>query len=396
LKYCVLIIDGAAGLPLEELGGKTCLEMATTPNLDALTNTGTLGMVRTVPPGYEPSSACACMSALGYDPVRYYRGRATIEAVSLDIPIREGEVVYRCNLVTTQGGKMRDYSAGHISSTEASELVEALNKALGSPHRRFYRGTSYRHILKLKDGQATLTAICTPPHDIPGELVARYLPQGPGSELLRDLMARSKTVLKDHPVNAARWARGEAPASSIWLFWGSGRVPRMPSFEAVFGLKAAITSGVDLLRGLGLMMAMKILDIDGVSDGLDNDYPAQAEGALKALENHDLVVIHIEAPDEAGHAGTINEKISAIERADAEVVNRLRAYRPGEFRVLVMPDHPTPITLRTHTADPVPFLLWGPGVAANGARRFTEARAQATGFFIEEGYRIMSRLLGGK
>ena len=394
MKYCVLIIDGAAGLPLAERGGKTCLELAATPNLDVMAKAGTLGLVRTVPVGMEPSSACACMSLLGYDPVLYYRGRATIEAVSMGIPVGEGEVVFRCNLVSIKDGKMRDYSAGHIGSREAGELIGALNQELGSANLRFYPGVSYRHLLKLKDSEGTLGANCTPPHDIPGRPVDRYLPGGPGSEGLRDLMRRSEEILRDHPVNAARLARGEAPANAIWLFWGSGRVPRMPSFEEVYGLKAAITSGVDLLRGLGKMMMMEILEIDGVSDGPDNDYPSQAKGALAALENHDLVVIHIEAPDEAGHSGAVADKITAIEKADAGVVSRIRAFRPGELRVLVMPDHPTPIAVRTHTADPVPFLFWGPGFGANGAGRFTEVEARNTGFFIDEGYKIMSRLAG--
>jgi 2,3-bisphosphoglycerate-independent phosphoglycerate mutase len=394
VKYCVLIIDGAAGLPLAEHGGKTCLEMAETPNLDLMAPAGRLGLVRTVPPGMEPSSACACMSLLGYDPARYYRGRAAIEAISMGIPVGEGEVVYRCNLVAIKDGKMRDYSAGHIGSREAGELIGALNQALGRDNLSFYPGVSYRHLLKLKEGEDTLGATCTPPHDIPGQPVNPYLPAGPGSEELRDLMRRSEEVLRDHPVNAARRARGEETANAIWLFWGSGRVPQTPPFEAVYGLGAAITSGVDLLRGLGTMMAMTNLEIEGVSDGLDNDYTAQAEGALAALENRDLVVIHIEAPDEAGHAGAVADKIAAIEKADAEVVSRIRAFRPGELRVLVMPDHPTPITLRTHTADPVPFLLWGPGFGASGAKRFTEAEARVTGFFVEEGYNIMNRLLG--
>lgn len=394
MKYCVLVIDGAAGLPLKEHGGKTCLELAETPSLDVMVPAGRLGLVRTVPPGVEPSSACACMSLLGYDPARYYRGRAAIEAISMGIPIGEGEVVYRCNLVTIKDGKMRDYSAGHIGGEEAGELVGALNQALGSARLSFYPGVSYRHLLKLKEGEDMLGATCTPPHDIPGQPISRYLPRGLGSEVLRDLMRRAETVLRDHPVNLARRKRGQEPANAIWLFWGSGRVPQMPSFEARYGLRAALTSGVDLMRGLGKMMTMTILDIKGVSDGLDNDYPAQAEGALAALASHDLVVIHVEAPDEAGHAGAVADKITAIERVDAEVVSRIRAFRPGGLRVLVMPDHPTPIAVRTHTAEPVPFLLWGPGFGANGARRFTEAEAQATGFFLAEGYNIMSELRG--
>jgi 2,3-bisphosphoglycerate-independent phosphoglycerate mutase len=207
-------------------------------------------------------------------------------------------------------------------------------------------------------------------------------------------MERSKAVLEEHPVNVARRSRGDTPASMIWLFWGTGQVPDMPSFEAVYGLKAALTSGVDLLRGLGQMMAMDILEIPGVTDGLDNDDAAQAEGAIEALAGHDLVVIHIEAPDEAAHAGSIGDKIAAIERIDRDVVSRLRTWRPSGLRVLVLPDHPTPIKTRTHSPEPVPFLLWGPGFGANGAKRFTEAEAEKTGLFLDPGYNIMSRLIG--
>lgn len=392
MKYAVVIVDGAAGLPLAERGGKTSLELARTPNLDAIAPKSQLGMVRTVPPGFEPSSACACMSLLGYDPVRYYRGRAAIEAVSMGIPVEEGEVVFRCNLVTVADGRMQDYSAGHITSQEAAELIKALGAALGGDRLTFYPGVSYRHILKIKDGEDTLKAVCTPPHDIPGQPVSGYLPKGAGSRLLRDLMRHSEAVLREYPVNLARLERGQEPATTIWLFWGSGKIPRMPPFREVYGLKAAMTSGVDLLRGLAKMMAMTTLEISGVTDGPDNNYRGQAEGAIAALNSHDLVVIHVEAPDEAGHSGSVEEKITAIERVDAEIISRLRQL-PGELRVLVMPDHPTPVAVRTHIADPVPYLLWGTGFVANGVKRFTEAEAHKTGLFVDEGYKIMGKLV---
>jgi 2,3-bisphosphoglycerate-independent phosphoglycerate mutase len=394
MKYCVLIIDGAAGLPVAEFGGKTSLEQAVTPNMDALAAEGSLGIARTVPPGMEPGSAVACMSVMGYDPALYYRGRASIEAGSMDISIGKSEAVFRCNLVTVLDDKMRDYSAGHISSKEAKELIAALDEKLGSDLIKFYPGVSYRHILKLKGHEDAIEAVCTPPHDIPGRAVASYLPHGPGSDILRDLMTRSESVLKDHPVNIARKARGELPATTIWLFWGSGRVPAMPPFNKAYGLKAAMTSGVDLLRGLAKMAGMTILDIKGVTDGPDSDNIAQVKGALEALKKHDLAVIHIEAPDEAGHEGDIKGKVSAIEKIDAEVVSRLRSYRGDDLRVLIMPDHPTPISVRTHTPDPVPFLLWGKEIKPNGAKRFTEAEAGKTGIFIEEGYKIMGKLVG--
>jgi len=395
MKYAVLIIDGAAGLPLPEQGGRTCLELADTPNLDAMARGGVLGLTRTVPAGMEPSSACACMSVLGYDPKVYYRGRASIEAKSMDIPVGEGEVVFRCNLVATRQGKMWDYSSGHISTEEASQLISALNQSLGSESIQFYPGVSYRHILKLRGHGETLKASCTPPHDIPDKSISQFMPRGEGSELLVDLMKRSAAVLAEHPVNIKRRSQGDVPASMIWLFWGSGQVPSMPAFKPVYGVSAAMTSAVDLLRGLARMMGMAILEIAGVSDGPDNDYAAQANGALAALAEHDLVVIHVEAPDEAAHSGSFKDKVDAIQMVDKEVVSRLGAWQPGNLRVLIMPDHPTPIEIRTHSPDPVPFMLRGPGFSANGARRFTEAEAAKTGLFIDPGYNLMGRLIEG-
>jgi 2,3-bisphosphoglycerate-independent phosphoglycerate mutase len=392
MKYAIVIMDGASGLPLPQRGNKTCLELARTPNLDLMAKEAILGLVRTVPVGMEPSSACACMSVLGYDPKRYYKGRAGIEAESLGIDVGGGEVVFRCNLVAIRDGKMWDYSAGHISTGEAKELIAALNESLGNGQIHFYPGVSYRHILKLKAREETLSAACTPPHDIPNKPVKGFLPRGKGSEILRELMKRSEAVLKEHPVNIKRVSRGDIPATSIWLFWGSGKVPEMPAFKEVYGLSAALTSGVDLLRGLARMARIKVLEIRGVTDGLDNDYSAQASGALEALKQYELVVIHIEAPDEAAHGGSIDDKIKAIEMVDKEVISRLR----GGLRVLILPDHPTPIKVRTHTGDPVPFLLWGEGFASNGAKRFTEAEAKVTGFFIEDGYNIMGRLIRGR
>jgi 2,3-bisphosphoglycerate-independent phosphoglycerate mutase len=332
---------------------------------------------------------------LGYDPKVYYRGRATIEAKSMGINIGEGEVVFRCNLVAVRDGKMWDYSAGHISTGEAKQLISALEDNLGSDQVHFYPGVSYRHICKINGREDTLLATCTPPHDIPDKPINEFVPKGQGSNLLRDLMMRSEVVLYDHPVNVKRRAVGDIPATMIWLFWGSGKVPDMPSFKQVYGLDVAMTSGVDLLRGLAQMTGMDVLEIPGVTDGPDNDYAAQAVGALKALEEYDLVVIHIEAPDEAGHAGSIDDKIDAIQRVDREVLSRLRNWQPNTLRMLIMPDHPTPIEIKTHTDEPIPFLLWGAGFTANGAERFTESEAKTTGLFIEQGCNIMSRLIEG-
>ncbi len=394
MKYCVMIMDGAAGLPLPE-HGKTCLEFARTLNLDRMARNAVVGMTRTVPAGMEPSSACACMSVMGYDPVTYYRGRAGIEAKSMGIPLAKGDVVFRCNLVTVQDGKMQDYSAGHITTEEARELTAALNENLGTGSIRFFPGVNYRQMLKLSGREDTLAAVCTPPHDIPGQPVLGNLPRGRGSDILLDLMKRSEAVLRDHPVNVKRRQQGKLPATTIWLFWGTGDIPEMPSFKQAYGLDAAMISGVDLLRGLAQMVSMPIIDIPGVNDGLDNDYTAQIKGALKALDQYNLVVVHVEAPDEAGHSGSAAEKIEAIQRIDRYMVSQLLDWHEDKLCVLIMPDHPTPIQTRTHTAAPVPFLLWGPDFLTNGAVRFTESEARKTGLLIEPGYNIMLRLIKG-
>ncbi|MDD4923279.1 MAG: cofactor-independent phosphoglycerate mutase [Dehalococcoidales bacterium] len=393
MKYCVLIIDGAADWPVKEQGGQTCLEASVTPNLDKLSKKSVMGLTQTVPAGMEPSSAVACMSVLGYDPQVYYRGRAAIEAVSMGVNIEDGEVIFRCNLVNVQGGKMNSYCAGHISDEEAAKLIDALNESLGNENIRFYPGVGYRHLLKLKGYDEVTKAICTPAHDISDKLIADYLPNGKGSSFLRRLMQDSVAVLENHKVNTDRRAWNELPANMIWLFWGSGKIPQMPPFRKIHGKSAAITSAVDLLKGLGKMMDMDIIEIPGVTDNLDNDFIAQVNGGLKALDTHDLVVIHIEAPDEAGHAGSFSDKVEAIQIIDREVVSRIISYPNDELRVVVMPDHPTPVAIKTHVAEPVPFLLWGQGFAANGARRFTEAEAKRTGLFIENGYNIMTTLV---
>ncbi len=396
MKYIVLIIDGAAGWPLEQHGAKTSLQLARTPNMDAMAREGVLGTTRTVPAGMEPSSACACMSVLGYDPAVYYRGRSAIEAVSLSIPVGDNEVVFRCNLVAVREGAMRSYSSGYITTEEAGELIKAVDKALGNSEVRFFPGTSYRHICRIAGHPDTLNAVCTPPHDIPGQPIADYLPSGPGSSYLKEMMEQSKKVLADHPVNHRRIARGEIPATMIWLFWGSGRIPVMPPFQEVYGLKAVMTSGVDLLKGMAKMMHMDILEIPGVTDGPDNDYRAQISGAIGALQDNDLAVVHIEAPDEAGHAGSLKEKVEAIEQIDEKVVSVVRNYAPGRLRVLIMPDHPTPIAKQTHTDEPVPFLLWGPEFAASGAHAFSESEARQGGVVVERACEIMARFTAQK
>jgi 2,3-bisphosphoglycerate-independent phosphoglycerate mutase len=395
MKFCVVIVDGASGWPLPGRDNRTCLELAVTPNLDKMTGQGYQGLSLTVPAGMEPGSAPACMSVLGYDPVVYYKGRSAIEARSVGVPINKGEVTFRCNLVTVLEGKMVSHSAGHISTPEADAIIGTLNENLGSQEVSFFTGISYRHICKMAGHEETLKAICTPPHDITDQPVAGYLPHGEGSGFLRELMIKSGPLLANHPVNIERNKAGRLPVTTIWLFWSSGQVPQMPAFQQAFGLKAALTSGVDLLRGLGMMAGMEILCIEGVTDNLDNDFAAQASGALDSLDRNDMAVIHIEAPDEMGHRGSATDKIKAIELIDNEVIGRLLAWKGGDLRVLVMPDHPTPIKLKTHSAEPVPFLIWGSGVKTNGAARFTEQEAGSTGVMVEPGFRLMDIFLKG-
>ncbi|NLE08853.1 MAG: cofactor-independent phosphoglycerate mutase [Dehalococcoidales bacterium] len=394
MKYCVVIMDGAAGRPLTDHGGLTSLELAVTPNLDTMAKTGMLGMTATIPQGMEPSSSNGCMSVIGYNPDTYRTGRAAIEALSLGIPVEEGDILFRCNLVSVKKGIMHDYSAGHISTPEAKAMIRTLNEKLGNEIVEFYPGLNYRHILKIKGREDVLLAECTPPHDISGRTVEEYRPKGPGSEFLDDLMRKSEEILKDHPINRARRIVGDPTADTIWLFWGSARAAGMPSFRKKYGLKASVTSAVDVIRGLATMLDIEILEIPGVTDGMDNDFTGQAEGALKSLDNNDLTFIHVEAPDEEGNAGSAVKKAEAIHRIDTEVISRVMALGRENVSVLVMPDHPTPVEIRTHSSDPVPFMLWGRDFSANGASRFTEKEAAKTGLSVADAYTIMNRLTG--
>jgi len=363
VKYVVLIGDGMADRPIRELGGKTVLQSAFTPNMDRLAREGVRGMVRTIPGGMSPGSDVANMSIMGFDPAVYYSGRAPLEAASMGVELEDGDVAYRCNLVTLRFDKMKshawmeDYSAGHVSSDEAKALVGALNYALGGRDVEFRAGVSYRHLMLWKNGSHT--AECTPPHDILGKDVADYLPQGEGSEFLKNLMRRSVDVLDGHEVNKKRTALGKNPANSIWL-WGQGKKPSLPSFREKYGVSGALVSAVDLTKGLGVCVGLRILDVPGVTGYLDTNYVGKAEFSLRALETVDFVYIHVEAPDEAGHSGNYKHKLKAVEDFDALVVGTLLRGMKGfeEYRILLMPDHATPIELRTHSEEPVPFVIF--------------------------------------
>jgi 2,3-bisphosphoglycerate-independent phosphoglycerate mutase len=392
VKYVIVILDGAAGWPLDALGGRTTLAAARTPNLDRMAAEGTVGLARTVPPGTEASSSAACTSILGYDPVGDYVGRGAIEAASMGIRLADDEVALRMNLVSLVDGKMDSYSCGRIPTEDSREIVLDLQKAFGGATFRFYPGVSYRHILVVKGHPELLGLSYSAPHDISGMPIEGHLPTGEGADLLTGLMDGARPLLEADPVNVRRREAGLTPATDIWPFW-PGVAPRsLVPFESRRGVRAALTSGVDLLGGLAALTGIDRLEIAGVTDGADNDYEAQAAGALAALADHDLVVVHVETPDEEGHAGDADRKLAGIEAIDREVVSRVLAHG-GEMRVLCMPDHPTPVALRTHTADPVPFVLWGSGVAQNGALSFDEQQAASTGLVLDPGREVMDLLL---
>ncbi|MGO9612249.1 MAG: cofactor-independent phosphoglycerate mutase [Dissulfurispiraceae bacterium] len=396
-KYIVLIGDGMAGRPIEELGFSTTLKYAFTPHMDKLAQRGMVGKVRTIPKGFHPGSDVANLSILGYDPARYYTGRAPLEAASIGIGLSEDDVAYRCNLVTLRfnNGRseavMEDYSSGHISTEEARELIDTINAELKSGDVVFHPGVSYRHLMVWKKGSQTVS--CIPPHDILGKAIADYLPRGQGDQVLRDLMKRATDLLDGHPVNRRRLREGKKPANSIWL-WGQGKRPELPTYQEKYGVRGALISAVDLTKGLGIYAGFQILKVPGATGWLDTNYTGKAEYALKALSDADLVYVHVESPDEAGHSGNYRDKIKAIEDFDALVVgNIVKGLEEGfmDYRVLLMPDHATPVEIRTHTDEPVPFVIFDSRI-----RRMSEGISYdetilegADLIAFEEGYKLM-------
>ncbi len=395
MKYCVIIPDGMADYKLEKLSGRTPLEAARTPNLDNISSNGLLGAVNTVPKKFKPGSDIACLSVLGYDPKVYYTGRAPLESASLGIELGEKDWAVRCNLITANDGKLEDFSAGHISDNEAQMIMSMLNESLASYSVRFYAGKSYRNIM-VYNGDIELVADCTPPHDIIGKSITQNLPKGKGSEILIDLMRNSYHLLENHELNKVRVDLGENPANMIWL-WGQGKRPSLIPFEQLYGISGAVITGVDLLRGLATYIGWNIIEVPGATAYFDTDYDAKARYAIEAMETHDLVLIHIEAPDEAGHEGNIHEKILAIENIDKKIIgpvlDALKKY--NEFRILVLPDHYTPISKRTHTSEPVPFAIYGTGCENKSNLAFSEANAEQTGLRVKKGYQLMSHFIEG-
>jgi len=388
-KYLILLGDGMADIPLPELGGKTPLEHANIPNMDYIAKHGRCGLARTVPDGMPAGSEIANMSILGYPPERYYTGRGPLEAASMGVSLAEDEIAFRCNLITVKDGTIADYSAGHISSEEASELISSINDSLSSDRIRFYAGISYRHLM-VTDGIGA-SAICTPPHDVIGELMESSMPRGMDSGMLSDLIRRSADVLGEHPINEERIRGGKNPATHIWL-WGQGKAPDLPSFEEIFGIKGSMISAVDLLKGLAIYAEMDVIDVPGATGYLDTNYAEKADYAVRALEDHDFVYVHVEAPDEAGHAGDIDAKVAAIENFDEKVVGRILD-DCSDCVIMVLPDHPTPISLRTHTADPVPFAIYGHG--ADSVPAFDERSAAEGSYGLRVGTDLIRLMIDG-
>ncbi len=399
MKYIVIVPDGAADYPLEELGGKTPLQVAKTPHMDFLASHGIVGSVRNIPDGFSPGSDVANLSILGYDPRTYYTGRAPLEAVSMGLSLSKKDVAFRCNLVSLKFLDkkrifMDDYSAGHITTEEAKILIEEIDKKLGSDSLKFYPGVSYRHIMIWKEGTEDLE--CTPPHDITGREIMRYLPIGKNADFLKDLIFKSMEILRDHEINKKRIAEGKRPANSIWL-WGQGKTPNLPTFREKYNLSGALISAVDLTKGLGILAGFHIINVPGATGWIDTNYEGKADYALQALEKVDFVYIHIEAPDEAGHQGDYKLKIKALENIDKILIGKIikeAERRFGEFKILLLPDHPTPVKVRTHTSDPVPFVIYeGNQNKHVHNREFSETILTCPEIEIEEGYKLMNLFL---
>ena len=392
MKYIMLIPDGMADLPMAELDGQTPMQAARTPNFDALAEVSLVGSVLTVPPGMYPGSDVANMDLLGYDPRKYYTGRGPIEALAMGVPMDAGDVAYRCSLVSSDGTVMIDNSAGHITTEEARPLIELIEQKLGTDKRRFYPGVQYRHIMAEKGGSIDLATI--PPHDFVGQPLAGHWPEGAGAERLKQLMYDSLEILDDHPINVKRREEGKPPGNMIWL-WGQGYAPSLPNFLQTYGKVGGVISAVDVVRGLGRATGLKIIDVPGATGYIDTDYTAKANYALASLDTLDFIYIHVEAPDEAGHEGNLDHKLQAIEDIDKKLLATLRngMAKRDNYRLVIVPDHKTPISLRTHEEGPVPFLLYDsekPHTASHypfDERAVDEAKTQ-----IDDGTRLI-RLL---
>ena len=396
MKYAVIVPDGLGDWPVPELGEKTPLEAARTPNLDRLAHEGILGTLKTVPDGMYPGSDVCGLSLMGYDPRTCYTGRAPLEAASLGIPVEGKQKGFRTHLVTTRGDRLEDYSAGHVTTEEAKELIEAVQKKFGSKDFQFFPGKMYRHLLLCRRGE-DFEVETAQPHDIQGQRFEPHLPKGKGSEVFRNFILESRKLLENHPVNEKRAEAGKARANMIW-FWGGGVRPEIEPFHEKFkGVRGGVISAVDLLQGLGHYLGWKVIHVPGATGYFDTDYDAKARYAINALKELDLIFVHIEATDEAGHSGLALEKKKAIERIDEAIVGPLTDHlrKQGTYRLFVAPDHFTPTAKKTHIADPVPFIFSGSDVKIRSGKNYTEADARSTGIQLEKGHLLMRRLIRG-
>jgi len=400
MKYIVLLGDGMADYPLKNHGGKTPLELSRTPCLDLLAGKGLLGTVHTIPAGMEPGSDVANLSVLGYDPAKYYSGRAPIEAASIGVELAPQDVAFRCNLVTLQEQEgrliMDDYSADHISTADAKLIVDALKETFDGLDISFYPGVSYRHLMVWKDGIDTIKT--TPPHDISGRDISPYLPQGEGAETIQHLMEESRKLLPELDINKKKILRGLKPANAIWL-WGQGTSLKIPSFASKYGISGSVISAVDLVKGLGICAGLHVINVTGVTGYLDTNYEGKAQAAIKALETVDFVYLHVEAPDEASHKGSLEDKIQAIEDFDARIVEAVvdgLEKNFHDYRLLILPDHPTPLSIKTHASDAVPFIMYSSEdskKSPDAAKKYCERDAEASGVCIERGWELMDRFI---
>ena len=393
MKYVVICPDGAADWPVSSLGNKTPLEAARLPNMARMALDGSVGRAMHIPPGMDNGSDICCMSLLGFDPAKHHTGRAPLEAKSLGIDLAPDDIAVRCNTVAVEDGLMFDFTAGHIKTEESRQLIQEMETRFGRDGMHFYPGVSYRHLLVLRKPSG-VHATCTPPHNIPGKPANDYLPHGEDAAFMNDLMEQSKAIFEHHPVNEARRKEGETAASQIWL-WGHGPRPSLPLFVDSYGIHGAMISAVDLLRSLGMYLGLEVLNVPNITGYIDTDYAAKGKWAIDALERHDLVFVHVEAPDECGHQGDALNKTLSLERIDSDIVGPIlnsRHAQAGDLRILICPDHPTPVALKSHATEPSPFVAWGPGFVPTGLR-YSESQAKQSKLFVERGYELMGRFL---
>lgn len=398
MKYLVILGDGMADKPIESLGNKTPLEYAKTPTMDEMSKKSEVGMVHTIPEGMSPGSDTANLSVLGYDPKKYYTGRSPLEALSIGVDMKDTDVALRCNIVTLSVDDLPyeektiiDHSASEISTEDAAVLLEAVKKELENDIYKFYVGTSYRHLTIWDKGSVVEL---TPPHDVLGQQIGQHLP---ADEILKEMQKKSYDILVNHPINIERMNKGLNPANSCW-FWGAGTKPCVTSFEEKFSKKGAMISAVDLLKGIAVGTDMKVIEVEGATGGLETNYAGKAQAAIDVLlkDNYDMVYVHLEGPDEMGHQGSVEKKVKAIENLDSEIIKPIKEALDSagvDYRMVVLPDHPTPICVRTHTSDPVPYMLYDSTQPVDSAYDYNEKDATASGIYMEEGHKMMEYLL---